>query len=278
MQTAPCGWQISYAGCEDMCDALSSLPASGVEAFEQMAAAYLWNWTGRLFGECEFAIRPCKQECWGDTSTFWGSGPFPGLYGSWGGAAGVARPALIGGLWYNLTCGTCGDRCSCSHTPQIELPGPVSSVTQVLIDGEVLDPAAYRVDNAQLLVRVDGERWPFCQHMALPPTDEGTWEVTFKRGGPVPVGGQIAAGVLACALAKAACSSACELPQRVQEITRQGVSMVMIDPFDGLDNGRTGIWLIDSWVSSVTAAPKPWGVYSPDVPNNRVRRTTWTPS
>lgn len=260
----PCDWPVSYAGCNNGAkpEPLASLPASGQETFETMAAQYLWNWTGRSFGVCEVTVQPCRQDCLQGISSFNGSGPIAtplGVFNSpW-------TPVLIDGRWFNIGCGRCGDKCGCDGTAPLRLPGPIDSVASVSVDGEVLDPSIYYVNNFNLLVRNDGKAWPDC----------GT-EITYSKGVPVPVGGQIAAGVLAAELAKASCGDkTCQLPQRVQTVTRQGVTIAMLDAFDDVDKGHTGIWIIDSWISSVTKPPVQSRVLSPDRPRSPVRRKTW---
>lgn len=102
--------------------------------------------------------------------------------------------------------------------------------------------------------------------MVAPITEIDTFQVTYMRGIDVPMGGQVAAGRLACELAKAACGdNTCALPKRVQTITRQGVTVGLLDSFDDVDKGRTGIWLIDSWVASMNIPQSRAGrVLSPD--------------
>lgn len=267
VRTAPCDWPISYAECDTaepggLPEPLASMPASGVEAFEGMAAEYLWRWTGKSLGLCEVTIRPCRQDCEEGVSTFWGSGPVPGPMGpraSWG-------PVLVDGLWYNVGCGRCGDQCGCGGAAPLRIPGPVEGVSSVLEGDVTLDPTTYHVENNTLLVRTDGGHWNPC---AL--------EITYTRGVAVPYGGQVAAGVLAVELAKAACGDKdCQLPKRVQTVTRQGVMIAMLDAFDDVDKGHTGIWIIDSWLSSMTRAPVRSKVLSPDLPRHSPRRTTWT--
>lgn len=260
--SGPCSWPVSYAACTGGVrpEPLASMPASGIEIFEGMAAEYLWDWTGQVFGVCSVAVRPCRQDCADDVSTFWGSGPMVDGFGAW-------RPVIIDGLWYNLGCGRCRDSCACHRVASLKLPGPIASVTSVTIDGEVLDPSAYYVDNGDTLIRVDGGEWPRCNDYSRPTTEPGTWEVVYDRGTSVPVGGQVAAGVLAVQLAKASCGDkTCDLPQRVQTITRQGVTVAMLDAFDDIDSGHTGIWIIDSWIASVTKSPRRSAVLSPDKP------------
>lgn len=302
-------WPAVWSGCggEDpeghpRCEPLASMTPEEVAFFVTMASDFLRQWTAGRYGTCPVTIRPCRQECHEGRSSFLGGGP---------GGSGGFTPVLIGGDWYNITCGVCGDRCGCGDTvPALRLPGPVHSVERVVIGREVLPADAYAVDNSGLLLRLDGQPWPACQDMSAPsapaeplvtgivpdagPPEGGgtvtvsgagflepdpddpaplTFEVTYLRGLDVPHGGRVAAGVLACELAKDACGDrSCRLPRRVSSVDRQGVSIV---DFSALDKGQTGIWLIDHWLSSVTDAPQRARVLSPDRPGTRGRTRTW---
>lgn len=281
VQTAPCSWPLLYPGCDPadpdaIPEPLASLTDEQRETYESIAATYLWNWSGRRFGVCDVTIRPCRQDCWLGVSTFTGGGALT-TDGRLGRPYG---PVLLEGRWFNISCGRCGDTCSCDYTPTLHMPGPAQSVSEVRIDGEVLSELSYRVDNHHLLIRTDGGDWPTCQDMGADPfdddNDDNTFAITYQRGIPVPEGGQLAAGVLANEFAKAACGDKdCQLPQRVQTVSRQGVTVAMLDAFDDIDTGHTGIWIIDSWVASVTKTPTTSRVYSPDIPRSRPRRTTW---
>lgn len=301
----PCNWPVTYSACGGVddngaptCEPLASLPPETRAQLEAMAVDFLYRWTGGSLGLCPVTIRPCKTECTEGVSPYNGGGSSAGF-----------APALIRGQWFNVSCGQCGDNCGCGYTPSVDLPGPVAGIEQVVIDGQILDPAAYRVDNWRYLVRTDGGDWPTCQDMTRPsapatplvdvvvpdngPTTGGTaitvtgsgfdetadrrdtFEITYLRGREVPYGGQIAAGLLACELAKDACGDkSCRLPRRVSSIDRQGVSVVF-DDFSGLDAGTTGIYLIDSWVTSITKPRRPSFVRSPDLSRVRGTVTTW---
>jgi hypothetical protein len=271
--TAPCNWPVSYAGCTEQpfSDTDDPTAADDQVTFETMATTYLWEWTGRRYGTCPEVIRPCRRGCSEAVGTFWWSNlhaPLAASLGMYGGLVGGGwLPVFIQGGPAFLACGDCGmgDGCSCTYVSSIRLPGPVSSVTEVQIDGVVLDPSAYRLDGARL-VRTDGIRWPNCQDMSIDPPADGTWTVAYERGLAVPTGGQVAAGILASELAKAACAdSSCKLPQRLQTVTRQGVTMALLDDFKGsLDQGYTGIWVVDSWIASVTRPSPAAVVMSPD--------------
>lgn len=261
-------WPISFVECSDT-EAYDGMTAAQQELVRKLAAEFLWTQTGGQFGLIELLIRPCRKNC-AESST---PPAFDHRAGSpW-------SPALVGGQWFNFTCGRCGDLCSCGgETRALNLPGqlPVHSIQRVVIDGVELSPAAYRVDNHRLLVRMDGHGWPVCQDMSKPDGALGTWSITYSVGTTVPLGGSVAAGLLAVEMAKALCNDgSCQLPERVQTITRQGVTVAVVDKFEGLDKGRTGIWMIDSWLASVTARPISSRVYSPDIPRVPYRRATW---
>lgn len=266
-----CGWELDFAECANT-DALDNLcggepaedpndePVCSIrDRVEQMAIEFLWNWTGRLYGPCPIRYRPCRQNCTSDSGSMFRSGA------PW-------TPILCNGRWYNVTCGRCRqDQCGCENTSALNLGWPVASIVSITIDGEVLPETSYRLDNNQLLVRMDGEAWPPCNRLDLPTTEEGTWEIVFERGIEVPIGGRIAAGILANEMAKAICGDAsCALPKRIQSITRQGVTIALVDNFDALnEKGQTGIWLVDSWVASVTSPKRGGSVRSVDVPVKR---------
>lgn len=285
-RTEPCNWPIAYcgdSGPNNTCASLEALPLETQTLVQRAAIAYLWNITGRQFGTCGLSIRPCKKDCMGRYwSTYkgyaWQNTNLP-FYGDgsigWGSAV---NPALIGGQWYNLPCGGCGnDVCSCTYVPTIDLMGPVACITTIFQDGVLLDPSAYRVDNYRWLVRTDGHDWPVCQDMVAPTTATNTLEVTYQIGVEVPAGGQLAAGVLACQMAKAACGDGtCELPQRIHSVTRQQVNVTVLDSYDAFYiNGTTGLFAVDSWVNSVNFSRNRAGtrISSPDRYDRR--RTTW---
>jgi hypothetical protein len=147
-------------------------------------------------------------------------------------------------------------------TTTIRLPGPIAEPISAIIDGEELGPEAFRVDDELYLVRIDGGRF------------RSPWEITFFQGEVVPPGGGLVAGILACEYAKALCNdNSCRLPKRVTTITRQGLTMAMLDNFLDLEKGYTGIREIDDWVTTQNKPKRPSLVTSPDVP--RYRKTTW---
>lgn len=150
------------------------------------------------------------------------------------------------------------------HGKALKLPRePINEVTSVTVDGEVF--SGWDADLRHgMLYRTDRCGWDVCT---------GTIEVSYTHGEPPPEGGVHAATVLAAELWRGATGDQnCLLPERVQSLTRQGVSMTMLDPQEFLDQGRVGIYVVDVWLRAVN--PHGRGergrVFSPDVP--RLRR------
>lgn len=262
--TTACDWPVAYVDCAGACSAWENWPeaerATAQAWFEAQAVDLLHGWTGRVFGVCEAEIRPCRDA--GGTagdgqSTFWGRGP--GYDPTFPRAGGGSRwqPVLIRGEWFNIGCG-CLSACGCSDSGAdvLAIPGPVTAIDTITIGGEVIPPSAYRVEHGRLLRRLDGGVWPASQ--------SPEFVIRYSRGIPVPVGGQVAAGRLACELALAACApDDCALPERLQTVSRQGITVGV--SLTGEDWRDTGIWSIDSWVQSMTIPRSFASVRSVDV-------------
>lgn len=201
----------------------------------------------RYPGVCEMTVRPCRR------APAWG--------------ARYASPPAWNASWGTCRCGAASLRaCGCSTLSEVQLTGeyPIIGVQQVRIDGQVLPPSAYRVDDRSL-VRVDGERWPSCQDLAAEPTELDTWDVAVWYGAPAPPDGTVAADHLAAQYYAAWANLDCELPGTVRAKVLQGVSEELISITD-LDDGKFGIrevdWFLDSEVKA--DARKPSVVASPD--------------
>lgn len=209
----------------------------------QVASEVLWSLTARQFGLCTITLRPCRRDCYGSTWPGWGQWWEYGTY---------PTPALIGGSWFNLTCGSCDDGCSCTRVSDVMLPGPVWEVGLVKVDGEILVKGTdYRLDDYRRLVRLGGNEWPICNNLNLDDSQPGTWSVTFAQGQPVPELGRLAVGILATEIAKMLiCDSSCALPKPVQSLSRQGVNLTFLDPNEVFADGRTGLYLPDLFIST----------------------------
>lgn len=260
IRVEPCEWPIDFTCCPDWDDA----PAAQREFVTRVATELVWRLSGRRFGLCPITVRPCRRSCAQPEMSGWP--PAPG--GFW--------PVLSGGVWTNMTCGTCRDDCSCTDLCEVELPGPVHQVQSVQVGaGPALPASSYLVLDHRMLVRTDGECFPDCQDFTAAPGQAGSWAVTYLQGIPVPPGGRYAAGMYACQLLAACTGGDCQLPERVQTLARQGVSMSFLDPMDFLDKGRTGVAATDTWIASVNpyGLREPSRVYSPDI--TPPRTVTW---
>jgi hypothetical protein len=254
-------WPVDWT-----CD-VSSYSVSGLAAAQAAASDALWALSGRQYGACTITTRPCRRDIWTDVS---GLVPWTGSGSGW-------NPSLTNGYWTNI----CGHRtsCGCTSVEEVTLdPSPVSDVIEVLLDGWVIDPAAYRVDDHRLLVRIDGGSWPACQDIAAAPYEPGAFAVTYTFGLEVPPLGRRAVGELACEFLRSSTGDGeCRLPERVQSFTRQGVTVQMPDPEALLTGGMTGLYWVDLWLNSVNPAglQNRATILSPDI--HRPRRTTWPP-
>jgi len=235
--SGPCAnWPVTWA-----CDTSTLNPAVTGTAVS-MATEFLWAASGMRFGVCEVTLRPCRRDCQ--------TGGFYDDFGPPWTAQYYPQPALVGGLWFNLTCGSCTGSCSCGLVSEVQLPAPVNTIVEVLIDGTPLVSGAYRVDNNRLLVRTDGSQWPLCNDLSLDDTEVGTWSVRATYGEALPEGTALAMGQLACEIAKAADGGDCRLPAGVQQLVRQGVTISYPDVGELFRQGRTGLYLVDMFLST----------------------------
>jgi hypothetical protein len=193
----------------------------------EIASALLYQLTGHQYpGICEAVVRPCasNQSCW----SRWPD-------------------------WHARDC-------SCRALSKIRLAGyPVREIVEVSIDGEIVDPADYRLDQHRYLVRLNGGRWPSCQRLDI---DEGVgvFLISYDYGLEPPIGAAGAAAQLACAIAKACPGSGlegeCDLPAGTVRITRQGLTVeTQALGLWLLGSLRTGLPLVDSFLS-VFAKPR----------------------
>ena len=93
--------------------------------------------------------------------------------------------------------------------------------------------------------------------------------LTYTYGSAPDETGVSAAVSLASEIGKAETGdSSCRLPKRVTSITRQGISVAVIDSMDFFKISKTGIPEIDLWLTSVNpkARRRRARVFSPDIP------------
>lgn len=204
-----------WASVDEMAECCTDLVTTDETQLEwslQQASEMLYKLSGYTYpGVCTATVRPCSSymSCWGPM-------------GEW----------------------RAGD-CGCSRLSKIRLAGaPVVGITSVLIDGETIDPAEYRIDRGRELVRLvdaDGvqQSWPSCQQLELS-EGVGTFFVTYEYGENPPLSGVQAAAQLACQIAKQCPGSSgdvenCALPVGTVRIARQGIT---------IDTQALGIWLL----------------------------------
>jgi hypothetical protein len=131
------------------------MPADVRDAATALAVDTLWALTGRRFnGPCPITVRPCRPDEDCRLSTFERVYWNPRGYGQMGVTMGSGFvPTIVAGEVFNLACG-CQNTCTCRATCEVFLPGPVCSVTEVKLDGEVIDPEQYYVlDYTKLVVK-----------------------------------------------------------------------------------------------------------------------------
>ena len=255
MSTADYCWPLDLSCCTEF----ASYDQATQERAAALAGATLHMLTARRVGGCPVQVRPCRTICEGSALSFYG--------GSW------FSPMNWNGTWFNCTCGQ--QTCGCGALCQLELPQPIGAVTEVRVDGVVLDPSTYRVDDGKWLIRLDDECWPDCQDLSKEPDQPGTFAVTYLRGIPVDSLGEYAAGLLACEFAKACSGGKCRLPSGVTNIVRQGISMTINS--GAFPDGLTGIREVDAYVAFYNPQHRTQqtSIWTPDVP--LVRTTTVSP-
>lgn len=164
----------------------------------------------------------------------------------------------------------------------IDLTGayPVNEILQVKIDGVIIPDDEYELYDHRWLLRtrptsdfVPTQRWgwPTSQIPDLPDTQQGTFSITLMYGQDCGQGGRDAAVALGAYIVSPVLGNPDTFPQRVTQVTRQGVSMQIASAVDVMKGGGTGIFMVDLWLNSVNPKQlqrKP-RVWSPDIGRNR---------
>ncbi len=232
MTYPPCGsWIVDAADLCGPCLPESEdgpTPDEIVEKWGPVATLVLWALTGRQFPGV------CTDKVW------------PNVGGDHCGRQWLDYPDLIGGARPLLV-----DECSRDHGAVLLPHRPVRRVTEVMLNGETLDPSQYRLKDRAWLVRCDGT-WPCWQAVC-----DDTFTVTYEYGATLPAGAATMAGRYACELARA-CTPGCEcrLPSRAQTIVQEGITTAVLlgDPLAMLDAGVTGLPEVDAWVKALNPA------------------------
>lgn len=245
-----------------MCDVSVGSDISVFDQVVSTASQLLWSLSGRQFsGACRKTVRPCSDircnfQVLSRGHIVWDPTFYYDLY--WGGSW----------WWWNG-----GKPCGCLPLSQVLLSGwPVRSIDVVKIDGDVVDPTGYRLDEHTKLTRMrdpanpDFMRlWPSCQILDLPDTEKGTFSVAYTYGQDPPAAGVNAAAQLACELYKQLNGADCLLPQGTTRITRAGLTIERTLFARDVKTGayRTGMVLVDLFLNSynpsgITRRPASW--------------------
>ena len=222
-------------------------PSINADLLNQICCAasnLLYRRTGRQFAEGGTArIRPTviNRNC--NCSPWWAAS-----WGGWGTAWSLLEP-WAGGEWGG---------CNCASSMEYMFPTSVK-IAQVVVNGVRLQPGIdYVLWNQRRLIRMatttpppapnSPQVWPCCQSPYVPPNSEGAWYVDYAWGKPVPPEGKLAALTLAIELAKAYSGNNSDLPGRVTNIARQGVTAVVMDPLTFVEKGLTGLPTVDLFI------------------------------
>ena len=252
-QDGPCEPWITADDVAQCCGVQESSSTEIYDTAAYTAQTLLYELSGRLYGgTCgPVTARPCTDgcSCWPFQSLAYASGGsryiFTGNWGYWGAWG-----------W--------GDsrNCGCGCLPQVKLAGyPVRAVSQVKIDGDILDPSEYRLDENRYVTRLNDAFWPACQDLSLPDTDEGTFSISYIYGQEPPELGRQAAAQLACEVYKECTTGTCALPKGTTRVTRQGVTIEKLAftswgfTSRGTRGGRfsgwaTGLPLVDAFLNT----------------------------
>ena len=230
----PCTPWITGDDVADCCSVETS-SASLFDHVATQASDLLFEVSGRLYaGTCERTVRPGCDSCYCGYQV-------------------LSRGYVIGPWDWGYPLMLC-DSCLLACDPSlIKLAGvPVREVSEVKIDGDVVDPSDYTLVNDRYLMRNDTGRWPVSQNLTLPDTEDGTFSITYTYGADPPSLGVSAAAQLACELYKECNGDTCVLPKGTTRVTRQGITIDKL-AFTAwtFRDGRwaTGLPLVDAFLS-----------------------------
>lgn len=123
---------------------------------------------------------------------------------------------------------------------------PIRSIESIKVGGKLMDPSRYQLRNNTHIVRTDNRLWDLTSEL----------EISYTYGVNPPAMGIAAAIRLANEFIwNDQDSEKCTLPERISSsVSRQGVSYTVLDPQDFLDQGRTGITIVDMFINTANPA------------------------
>jgi hypothetical protein len=241
---------LNWADYDDLpCRVVELHTPADWERYLAMATDVLWSATGRRWRGAvlteDAVLRAAPPRA--------GEGSWP-YHSSWGHCSCYAGMTTDG--WPSWATGSYRHAAPAA----VRLPRPdVVAITAVTLDGAAFTDWAL---DGSWLARTDGQTWPVCRDRT---------SVTYTFGRTPPDAGKAAAVELASELGRAASNNPdqpCQLPKRLQSVSRQGISYAVLDDLDFLDKGMTGLFSVDLWIKSVNPKGRMQEatVWSPDLP------------
>lgn len=187
-------------------------------------------------------------------------------------------PYVTGGQWVN-GCGCSPVACGHGSLSEVILPGPIGDIEWVNVNGEIISPTRYRVDNGNRLVSTDPTlRWPSSQDFTAGVGDPNTFSVSYYQGAPPNELVRAAAGALAVEFYKLCTKDKnCRFPRAVKQVTRGNTTYevdvtLFADGMTRIPEADLVIRLLNP--NKLKQAPR---VTSPDARRGAgaVRRQTW---
>lgn len=242
-------WTIDWP--EEALAAKNAATPDQVERAENLAAASLRSLTLNRVGGLPRTVMPAGRTCTSPVMKRDMFYPVP-LYPS---SADLLKAC------------NCAMYCACSGVNAVLLAAPVGDILEVKVDGVVLDPASYHVEDGERLIRHGiGATWPACGGK--------DFTVTYLNAYKVDAMGAYAGGVLAWEFLKALTGGKnCRLSARATAVSRQGINMELTPGM--FPDGTTGLEEVDVYLrlwnpNGIKQAP---AVYSIDTP--RQREVSW---
>lgn len=173
---------------------------------------------------------------------------------------------------------------------ELPLPGPIQTVSEVMVDGVVVPDTAYIIIGKRRVQRIDGGIWPIGQDLTRPPgvipdvpSADGTaaWSVTYEWGAGPPASGVIACRSFYCEIVAALSGADCKLPWTgaITTVQRRGTTINYGALHDQFEKGYVGLADVDLWINSARGGPwrpRPPRIVRADDPARQQRSlTTW---
>lgn len=218
----------------------ASAEATAVARAEELAWSLCLSLSAGRVTPAPVTVRPVCQTCAAHTWITAPVGMFPYSGDNWWFT--LPSDALV---VYGIFGGAYGDAGDCGGNGHrsIKLERPVGSIVSITVDGSVVDPAAYRVDDGNILVRTDGGTWPTGQDLVTP-SGTGVFEVSYFRGYQPDDLYFWAVGQIAFEMYVSMTGGKSRLPEKITAVTRQGVTFQMAGTL--FEDGRTGIREVDA--------------------------------